>query len=468
MSEEATIDRRFDNAEYFILQNPAAAICIERIIQSSGIVRGGPIRAKEIETIAGDAFVRKALSSTLIRGPELELLLVHLRKALRRMPRQSVSDDILKLFCALAQQCFINEYVYRIDDDEMRQIADESALILRQMDDGSAIDPVMLATVGAYQPLHSLPGAVRLLERKWPPAVIELLNQQIAEPLQDRRNQGSIPAITAIDKRSLPVKQQYEENPYPRWTLSRPLPMGVVPFDTDILIVGCGTGRQSCEIAQVNPKARILAIDVSVVSLAYARRKTRELGLRNIEYAQADVLKLGSIGRQFDHIEAIGVLHHVADPSMGWRILLSLLRNGGTMRIGLYSETARRVIVDAHAIIARDGYPPTPEGIRAIRQTMMLDQYRWKVILATRDFYCMSGCRDLLFHAMEYRFDIPQMAAFMKEQNLQFLGFELSVDVIQRFLQRYPGRLLDLDCWHAFELDNPATFRSMYQFVVRK
>jgi ubiquinone/menaquinone biosynthesis C-methylase UbiE len=40
--------------------------------------------------------------------------------------------------------------------------------------------------------------------------------------------------------------------------------------------------------------ARLLGVDVSLTSLAYARRKTRELGLRNIEYAQADILELGS------------------------------------------------------------------------------------------------------------------------------------------------------------------------------
>ena len=41
------------------------------------------------------------------------------------------------------------------------------------------------------------------------------------------------------------------------------------------------------------------------------KRKTRELGLKNVEYAQADILKLQSIDRSFDVIEAGGVLHHL-------------------------------------------------------------------------------------------------------------------------------------------------------------
>jgi len=34
------------------------------------------------------------------------------------------------------------------------------------------------------------------------------------------------------------------------------------------------------------------------------KRKTRELGITNIEYAQADILKIGDIARDFDIIES--------------------------------------------------------------------------------------------------------------------------------------------------------------------
>jgi 2-polyprenyl-3-methyl-5-hydroxy-6-metoxy-1,4-benzoquinol methylase len=48
------------------------------------------------------------------------------------------------------------------------------------------------------------------------------------------------------------------------------------------------------------------------------------LGLENIEFAQADILELGSLGRSFDIIESVGVLHHLHDPLEGWRVLLAL------------------------------------------------------------------------------------------------------------------------------------------------
>ena len=50
------------------------------------------------------------------------------------------------------------------------------------------------------------------------------------------------------------------------------------PERPDILIAGCGTGQQSIGAAQRFPDARVLAIDLSLTSLAYAVRKSREAG----------------------------------------------------------------------------------------------------------------------------------------------------------------------------------------------
>src|ERR1700691_6653022 len=100
-------------------------------------------------------------------------------------------------------------------------------------------------------------------------------------------------SLTDIDDSvSLQVMQQYEENPYPRWTINpivtrqaaTHLVSGDSPRD-EILIAGCGTGQHVFEIVRRYPQARVLAVDISLPSLAYARRKTREAGLPNIDYA---------------------------------------------------------------------------------------------------------------------------------------------------------------------------------------
>jgi hypothetical protein len=165
------------------------------------------------------------------------------------------------------------------------------------------------------------------------------------------------------------------------------------------------------------------------------------------------------------------VLHHLADPIAGWRVLLSLLRPNGEMLIGLYSETARRAIVEARALITERGYRATIEDIRKCRQEIMRDASArgWQFLTGTEDFYSMSGCRDLLFNVMEHRFTIPRIAAFLKEHELSFLGFELEPAIFEKFETFSGGAdVTDLDQWHAFETANPKTFHHMYVFAVRR
>jgi SAM-dependent methyltransferase len=478
------------SVEEFIMENVVLLRFIDRIASRSWSSENQKLlTADDIATIAQDILLRCALELDIIHGVPLELLLTSLRLELLCVAADNpsgavqVSEDVVRLFCALAQQCFINEYVFAQTDRETKRAGELGNLLVEKLTIGGEISPLLLAAVAAYFPLHSIPNAKSLLALKWPEYAAQLLRQQVREPLEEMEDRPKIPALTQIDDAaSKAVMQQYDENPYPRWTIN---PCRVVASDMkrharmigtsepgqcqDILIAGCGTGKHPFWIAQYFPHARILAIDLSRSNLAYARRKTREEGLQNIEYAHADILKLGAIGRTFDRIDAVGVLHHLADPRAGWSVLLSLLAPTGIMRIGLYSEAARRDVVQARALIAERGYGPTIEGIRTLRQKIIRDQ-RWEMVLNSGDFYSASGCRDLLFNVMEHRFTIPVIGSFLKEHGLVFHGFELDTSVIEKFQQRYSGSeaLINLEYWNAFEADNPKTFRGMYVFTVSK
>ena len=476
--------------EEFIMENVVLLRCIDRIASRSWFSKTESLlSAEDIAAVAQDTLLRCALELTVIFGAPLELLLTSLRSALLCLAADNssgpaqVSDDVAHMFCALAQQCFINEYIFAQTDDETRRASEVRDLVAEKLAAGSEIAPLLIAAVAAYFPLHTIPNAKYLLTLKWPEYIVRLLRQQVSEPLEEMEDRAKIPALTELDDRtSKAVMEQYDENPYPRWTINpckvaagdmrrhaETIGSGEPRLTQDIIIAGCGTGKHPFWIAQYFPHARILAIDLSRANLAYARRKTREEGLRNVEYAQADILKLANIGRAFDRIDAVGVLHHLADPRSGWRVLLSLLAPNGIMRIGLYSEIARRDVVQARALIAEGGYRPTIEGIRTLRQKIIRDQ-RWEMVLNSNDFYSASGCRDLLFNVMEHRFTIPEIASFLKEHELIFHGFELDAAVIEKFQQHYPGTdsLANLEYWDAFEANNPGTFRAMYVFTVSK
>ena len=460
-----------------VLETPVIAGCLHRLAAAwpRSPTATELFGVKGASAVATQALLPCMLKSFWVCQPALEHLLTRLRTLMLDCAcgDASVTKKELALYSALAQQCFINEYVFSIDGDELQKAIRLREKLSDQLTKDKETSPLLVAAVAAYFPLHGVANSELLLKRKWSVEIDDLIRQQIREPIEELRDRSTIPALTTIESSSLPVRQQYEENPYPRWIVIPPISAAAANSDThrksDILIAGCGTGQQSIDAAMLFPGARILAVDISLTSLAYARRKTREAGLNNIEYVQADILKLGTVDRTFDYTEAVGVLHHLANPAAGWRILLSLLRPGGTMRVGLYSEIARGAIVAGRALIARRGYPPTAEGIRACRQEIFrIRDGIERDLITLRDFYSISGCRDLLFHAREHRYTLPQIKAFLAEQQLAFLGFELPPEILEAFQQRYPepAALLDLDRWHEFETVNPNTFLGMYIFKV--
>jgi SAM-dependent methyltransferase len=213
----------------------------------------------------------------------------------------------------------------------------------------------------------------------------------------------------------------------------------------------------------------MLAVDLSLSSLCYAKRKTPASFADRIEYVQGDILMLGGIGRSFDLIDCGGVLHHMADPFEGWRVLLTLLRPGGIMHLGFYSEIARRDLVAARAFIAERGYASTPADIRRCRQDLLNTPLG--TVSRFGDFFSTSECRDLLFHVQESRMTIPVIKDFIDRHGLKFIGFDLDDAATQNFCALFSANgwsMTDLDKWDAVERQYPDTFANMYMFWVQK
>jgi len=428
--------------------------------------------------LSRDQLVCHLLESTPITDIGLERLLTNVRLALLTTSTVDCDERMLSFYCTVAQQCFINQYVFSMTEEEADRARHLQASLERVLM-GDPCPGLWLAIVGAYFPLYTLPKAEALLERSWPACVSTLLTQQVKEPAEERRIASSIPVLTSIESEvSRAVRQQYEESPYPHWVNAGPAGEPIVlkhrPPDQafDALFAGCGTGLSTVEFARQTPRARVLAIDLSVASLCYAQRMAQRYRLSNVEFAQADITKLGMVGREFDYIDASGVLHHLADPWEGWRILLALLRPGGVMLVGLYSELARQGIIAARRLIADRGYRPIPPDIRHCREEVMAadDGSLLKSVIHWNDFFTMNECRDLIFHVQEHHVTLHEIKLFLAAADVQFGGFMLDAPTVQRFAARFPdpAAVTDLDCWRAFETEAPGTFAAMYQFWVRK
>jgi tetratricopeptide (TPR) repeat protein/2-polyprenyl-3-methyl-5-hydroxy-6-metoxy-1,4-benzoquinol methylase len=450
-----------------------------------------------LAALAADQLLCSLLEAAPVSTIEFERFLTCARHVLLEIASNEQAPDhsdvaALQFYAALSRQCFINEYIFDCGDAELIAAAACRTKLLALLDTNAVVSPFLVLAVAAYFPLNTLRDATRLLASSERGPVDEVLRQQIREPLEERELRAGVECLTSITSGvSEEVRDQYEQNPYPRWVkvpireqalhfndeLRRALPFAPftpMPDDSapEVLIAGCGTGSHSILTAQRFCGARVLAIDLSLNSISYAKRKTRELGMTNIEYAQADILKIGDIARTFDIIESGGVLHHLADPFIGWRTLLSRLRPGGFMRMGFYSELARRHVVKAREFIAARGYASTPDDIRRFRQDLIVKdisvELQW--LSNVPDFYSTSDCRDLLFHVQEHRLTLGQIESFLAEFGLQFIGFQLDPRVLNQYRARFPDDPpgTNLRNWVRFEADNPDTFVGMYQFWIQQ
>jgi SAM-dependent methyltransferase len=437
-----------------------------------------------------DALLHHVMEATPVCDVGMERLLTCARTLLVDAaldPAGDIAPEMLPFACALARQCFVNEYVFHLPDVERDGMV---ALRGKLMGDLSGTKPVLALALVAYAcfaPLRSLDRTAAILKRDWPPAMKALLDQQLREPEEEARYRAATPRLTPIaDETSVRVRQQYEDNPYPRWVRPAPvrpvaalaaylrdeLALGTLrepPEARDILIAGCGTGQQPIETALRFSGARVLGIDLSLTSLAHAQRKAAELKVGNVSFGQADLLAFDP-PQPFDVIEACGVLHHLADPFAGWSKLLRLLKSGGVMRLGFYSALGRTDIVAAREFAAAGGYDGTPDSIRSCRQNLMKSpDPRLQRLAASPDFYSTSACRDLLLHVQEHRLTLSEIAAFLAEHRLSFLGFELGAPALAQYRARFPedAAMTDLAKWHLFESEHPDTFGGMYLFWVQ-
>ena len=298
----------------------------------------------------------------------------------------------------------------------------------------------------------------------------------------------SIRTITAIfNDVSAKVRAQYEVNPYPRWLsvdkrpprtleahLSHVLPKisigGIPSTPPRILIAGCGTGRHAIQTALRFQDCEVIGLDLSRTSLAYAKRMAQRLDIANVKFLQGDILALGALADRFDVIESSGVLHHLADPMAGWRVLKDLLVPGGFMRLAFYSRRARAPFDDVRARVPNN--LSIVEQIRAARAAVygLPEDHPARALLKTADFYALSGVRDALLHEQETGVDPLWIKSALDDLSLQFLGFELpDPNYLQAYAKYRPDDPagLDLTGWVDFEADHPFGFLGMYQFWAR-
>lgn len=105
----------------------------------------------------------------------------------------------------------------------------------------------------------------------------------------------------------------------------------------DVLECGCGGGLHTGMLAEV--ARHVTAVDLNTIELARERNR----GHRNVSFERADLGTL-DLGRQFDVVVCVGVLHHTDDPDATFQRLYMHVRPGGQLVLWVYSAEGNALV----------------------------------------------------------------------------------------------------------------------------
>ena len=442
-----------------------------------------------IDSLVNNSLLLQFMKVCPIPNYYIEKKFILIRKEMLDQIYKSNFEKIyIKFLLSLSIQCYLNEYIYEQSKEEIEKVKKINERIKGSLNNNNKIHDLEILCLSCYEPLSNFRWSRKI---NYSDELNEIFELHLTQKENEKRLSETIKSISIVkNKVSKHVKNQYEENPYPRWMnlgLSfEPRNISQVinesdlkldfkkikfPENPEILIAGCGTGQHAITTASKYKNAKILALDLSFRSLSYAKRKANELKIENINFIQGDLLDLESLNRKFDLIESIGVLHHMDEPLKAWKILTNCLKNNNSlMLIGLYSDKARRHITQIKNKITNLKIKTNTENIIKFRKDLLeSNNSKWDDIKTSPDFYTVSGVRDLLFHVKEHKFTISKIKEYLNELELFFLGFEDKL-IIEKFKEVYNGKidLYNLDKWEAFENNNQRVFAGMYQFWCKK
>jgi Tfp pilus assembly protein PilF/SAM-dependent methyltransferase len=292
----------------------------------------------------------------------------------RARPQATSRPRCCPFACALARQCFINEYVFicRRERDGMVGAARQARSDGRRRRCRDHADRLCVLRRCALD---------RTADLRLPHGLKRPARRAVREPEKRRGIAPRMPRLTAIATRPrCGVRSNTRKTPIRAGGAPvRPVPAGFRPIcairarargvaqaGADILIAGCGTGQQPIDTAQRFPqRACWRSISASrVLPMPSARRRARR---RDSNSPRPTSLR-ARIDRSFDMIESSGVLHHLADPMRGWSTLVRCSSPAASCGSASTARSAPPTSWRTARIVAERGYA-APSRASALRQT---------------------------------------------------------------------------------------------------
>lgn len=255
--------------------------------------------------------------------------------------------------------------------------------------------------------------------------------------------------LTEFDK----IRQQFNYGPYPRIPLERSPKENyetlfyhnlVTPYylrhhrvidtrDKLILDAGCGSGYKALMLAEANPGARIVGVDISEESVKRAQQRLKHHGFDNVQFHVLNIENLPELGLEFDYINCDEVLYLLPDPVAGLQAMKSVLKPDGLMRSNLHSSYQRANFYRAQKLFRFMGlFDNSPQEfeeeaviatMEALKDDVKLKMQTWQVQNTdNKDPEKMKeflGANLLLVGDTGYT--IPEMFTILEESDLEFV-----------------------------------------------
>ncbi|MEB3825896.1 class I SAM-dependent methyltransferase [Phormidium sp. CCY1219] len=198
-----------------------------------------------------------------------------------------------------------------------------------------------------------------------------------------------------------------------------------------ILDAGCGTGVSTEYLAHLNPEAEVTGIDLSAGALEVARERCRRSKASRVQFHHLSLYDVAQLEEEFDHINCVGVLHHLPDPIRGIQALASKLAAGGLLHIFVYAQLGRweiQLMQQAIALLQGEKRGDYHDGVAVGRQVFASLPENNRLVKREKERWSMENQRDANFadmyvHPQEIDYNIETLFQLIDASELEFVGF---------------------------------------------
>ncbi|MEM9543768.1 MAG: class I SAM-dependent methyltransferase [Cyanobacteria bacterium P01_E01_bin.42] len=247
------------------------------------------------------------------------------------------------------------------------------------------------------------------------------------------------------------IRQQFDRCPYPRVPLEQSYEQDldflylhnfITPYyrrnhcvtTTDnrlILDAGCGSGYNTLGLAQANPGATIIGIDLSETSIELAKERLKYHGFENVEFHALKIEEISRLNCEFDYIDCDEVLYLTPDPAIALQAMKCVLKPEGILRVNLHSRHGRAPILRMQEVFRQLGLmdgeigefeiETVREVMDALKETTMSRQITWvnSPVAVGRDEASISANFLLVG---DRGFSVGEMFAYLRQAELEFIS----------------------------------------------